>query len=67
MNVISHIPFVGLLTSSGVEGVGFFRSKYQEKDPSPDLQLLLFPFSFGMTKDKRVMHQKKMNLNKDVL
>ena len=60
---------VGLLTSGGVEGVGFFRYKDQPAEIEyPFLQLVLFPFSFviGREQDSTRANQIKLNMDKKV-
>ena len=54
----------GLLTSGGVEGMGFFRYKDQPLEvPYPYLQLLLFPFTFVIARSKEALRANQVKLN----
>ena len=60
---------VGMLSSSGYEAVGYFRSRYQpENETHPDIQLVLVTSIFGsaLSKDRLRTLRSKLNLNNKV-
>ena len=56
----------GMLSSTGYEAVGYFRSRYQpENETHPDIQLLLVTSLYGsaLSSDRLKTLRSKLNLN----
>ena len=59
-----------MLSSTGYEAVGYFRSRYQpENETHPDIQLLLVTSIYGsaLSNDRLKALRSKLNLNYKVL
>ena len=61
---------LGMLSSTGYEAVGYFRSRYQpENETHPDIQLLLVTSLYGsaLSNDRLKALRSKLNLNHKVV
>ena len=57
----------GLLTSGGVEAIGFSRkTKQDEDDPRAHLQLIMFAFLMGNDADRNEANARKLNMKEEV-
>jgi hypothetical protein len=61
--------FVGVLTSTGYESVGYFKSRYQPPNEThPDLQLMLVTSIFGsaLSVERLKSLRSRLNMNNKV-